>query len=75
MPAFAFCSAALLEPRTMIDASRWTGNEREVLLAALLNYRSTLRSKKARSTSAIVASDVQWRLVVIGLALDAIGET
>lgn len=59
----------------VIDASRWTGNEREVVLAALLNYRTALRTKKSRTSSPIVASDVQWRLVAIGQALDQIGET
>jgi hypothetical protein len=65
----------MLEPRYLvIDTSRWTANEREVVAAALLNYRSTLRSRKARTPSPIVQSDCQWRLVVISQSLDAIEE-
>ncbi len=58
----------------MIDVSRWTANEREIVAAALLAYRSTLRTRKSRTNSAVVQSDCQWRLVLISQALDAIGE-
>lgn len=57
----------------MIDASRWTANEREVVLAALLRYRESQRSRKSRTSSAVVSSDAQWRLVIVSQALDAIG--
>lgn len=59
----------------MIDASRWTGNERSVIVDALRTEREHQRARKRRSTSPIVQSDAQWRLVVIGQALDNIDQT
>lgn len=59
----------------MIDASRWTGNERSVVIDALRTEREMQRKRKQRSHSPIVASDAQWRLVVIGQALDDIDRT
>lgn len=58
----------------MIDCSRWTGNEREVVSDALKAYRASLRLRKSRSHSTMVQSDCQWRLVLIGQVLDAIDE-
>ena len=56
----------------MIDASRWTGNERDVVIAALAHYAVTLRRRQSRSGSTVVTSDCQWRLVIVQQALDAI---
>lgn len=60
--------------RPVIDVRRWTGNEREVVRDALLADRVRWRDRQRRSRSPIVRSDAQWRLVVIGQALDAIGD-
>lgn len=56
----------------MIDCSRWTANERQVVAEALKYYREHERRRRARSASPMVQSDAQWTLVVIGQALDAI---
>lgn len=58
----------------VIDASRWTANEVEVVKAALHHYRQQLRGRSSRSPSPVVKSDCQWRLVIVGQALDAIEE-
>lgn len=58
----------------MIDARRWTANEREVVRDALRTEDERLRDKARRTRAAVVRSDVQWRRVVIGQALDAIGD-
>jgi proline racemase len=59
----------------VIDARRWTANEREVLRDALRTERRRQHKRQREVLSPLVQSDAQWRLVVIGQALDAIGES
>lgn len=56
----------------MIDSSRWTGNEREVIVAALKRERDHQQRRQKGTVSSLAASDAQWRLVVIGQTLQSI---
>lgn len=49
----------------MIDFGRMTGNEREVLHAALKSYDSLQRQRAGGSKSKIVADDVRWRRYIV----------
>lgn len=56
----------------MIDFTRMTGNEREVLHAALKAYDSLQASRARRLSAEVLQADVRWRRFVVAELLERI---
>lgn len=57
----------------MIDARRWTANERDVVRQALKTEEQRLRARARASRAQAVHTDAQWRRLIIAQALESIG--